>query len=68
MKAIKFKKNCNFKGEYYEAGDELKGFTKNDIVGIRKLNEKGFIEPLTQKELISIEKGSFFNTKKIEEE
>lgn len=68
MKTIKFKQNCNFNGEYYEAGDELKNFTKNDIAGIRKLNEKGFIEPLTQKELISIEKGSFFNSKKIEEE
>lgn len=68
MKIIKFKRNCNYKGKTYNVGDELKNITKNDISDIRKLNEKGFIEPLTQEELNQIADGSFFNKKKSKEE
>ena len=67
MKAIKFIKNCNYNGKTYFVGDELKDV--KDIQGINRLNEKGFIEPLTQKELIQIKNGSFFiNKNKTEEE
>lgn len=37
----------------YVAGDEIKNLTYEQIV---KLNEKGFIEPLTYKDLVLIER------------
>ena len=37
----------------YVAGDEIKDLTYEQIV---KLNEKGFIEPLTYKDLVLIER------------
>lgn len=40
------------KGDYI-AGDEIKGLTYNQIV---KLNEKGFIAPLTHKDLVLIQR------------
>ena len=48
MKPIKAKILCSYKGTWYEAGDEIKVETKEDLV---KLNEKGFIEPLTSKDI-----------------
>ena len=48
MKPIKAKVLCSYKGIWYEAGDEIKVETKEDLV---KLNEKGFIEPLTIKDI-----------------
>ena len=48
MKPIKAKVLCSYKGTWYEAGDEIKAETKEDLV---KLNEKGFIEPLTFKDI-----------------
>lgn len=48
MKPIKVKVLCSYKGTWYEAGDEIKVETKEDLV---KLNEKGFIEPLTFKDI-----------------
>ena len=48
MKPIKAKVLCSYKGTWYEAGDEIKVETKEDLV---KLNEKGFIEPLTFKDM-----------------
>ena len=48
MKSIKAKVLCSYKGTWYEAGDEIKVETKEDLV---KLNEKGFIEPLTFKDI-----------------
>nr|DAF88313.1 MAG TPA: hypothetical protein [Siphoviridae sp. ctt8434] len=48
MKPIKAKVLCSYKGAWYEAGDEIKVETKEDLV---KLNEKGFIEPLTFKDI-----------------
>ena len=48
MKPIKAKVLCSYKGTWYEAGDEIKVETKEELV---KLNEKGFIEPLTIKDI-----------------
>ena len=48
MKPIKAKILCSYKGTWYEAGDEIKVETKEDLV---RLNEKGFIEPLTFKDI-----------------
>ena len=48
MKPIKAKVLCSYKGTWYEAGDEIKVETKEDLV---KLNEKGFIEPITFKDI-----------------
>ena len=51
MKPIKAKVLCSYKGTWYEAGDEIKVETKEDLV---KLNEKGFIEPLTFKDIQNV--------------
>ena len=48
MKPIKAKVLCSYKGTWYEAGDKIKVETKEDLVN---LNEKGFIEPLTIKDI-----------------
>ena len=40
------------RGDYIK-GDEIKGLTYNQIV---KLNEKGFIEPLSFKDLVLIKR------------
>ena len=48
MKPIKAKVLCSYKGTWYEAGDEIKVETKEDLV---RLNEKGFIESLTFKDI-----------------
>ena len=48
MKPIKAKVLCSYKGTWYEAGDEIKVETKEELV---KLNENGFIEPLTFKDI-----------------
>lgn len=53
MKPIKAKVLCSYKGTWYEAGDEIKVETKEDLVN---LNEKGFIEPLTFKDIQNFEK------------
>ena len=53
MKPIKAKVLCSYKGTWYEAGDEIKVETKEDLV---KLNEKGFIEPLTFKDIQNFDK------------
>ena len=48
MKPIKAKVLFSHKGIWYETGDEVKVETKEELV---KLNEKGFIEPLTIKDI-----------------
>lgn len=40
--------NCKFNGVYYEKGEVLDVKTKEQM---QYLNEKGFIEPLTQKQI-----------------
>ena len=47
------KKDFTRKGEPIFAGDELKVNTVEELV---KLNEKGFIEPLTLKEIVQFKK------------
>lgn len=42
------KKNCQINGTYYNAGDEVIVKTKEQLL---KLNERGFIQPLTPKEI-----------------
>ena len=48
MKPIKAKMLFSYKGVWYEAGDEIKVDNKEDLI---RLNEKGFIEPLTFKDI-----------------
>lgn len=45
--------DCGFNGEYYVKGEEIPNLTYDQIV---YLNEKGFIEPLDFKALVSIKK------------
>lgn len=47
MKIIAYE-NFNLNGVFYEKGDEVKNLTKEQVT---VLNEKGFIEPLTPKQL-----------------
>lgn len=53
MKKLIAKKDFIVDGIAFIKGDEV---NIKDIVTIRKLNEKGFIEPLNFKELIIIER------------
>ena len=53
MKKLIAKKDFTLNGDTYIVGDEIK---IDDISIIRKLNEKGFIEPLDFKELVIIER------------
>ena len=48
MKEIKAKTTFSFNGEIYEKGDIVKVFNINDLV---RLNERGFIEPLSAKDI-----------------
>lgn len=48
MKPIKAKTNFILNGVYYEKNDEVIIDNKADLV---RLNEKGYIEPLTPKEI-----------------
>lgn len=47
------KKDFTRNGEYVFVGDEIKA---NDISEIVRLNEKGFIEPLTFKDIVQLKK------------
>ena len=62
MKQIVIKKECNIKDKKYNLGDEFKP-KKEDMALLCKLNEKGFIEPLTKEELLEI--SSSFNLAKL---
>lgn len=62
MKPIKARILFSHKGTWYEKGNEIKVETKEELV---KLNEKGFIEPLTFKEIENFGKEE---TKKRKEE
>lgn len=53
MKSIKAKKDFEIGGKYFFTNEEV---DLKDISIIKTLNEKGFIEPLTLKELIQLEK------------
>lgn len=53
MKKIIAKMDFTIENKQYIVGDEIK---INDIEIIRKLNEKGFIEPLNYRDLVLIER------------
>ncbi len=53
MKKLEAKKDFTLDGVDYIVDDEVK---VTDIVIIRKLNEKGFIKPLTYRELVILER------------
>ena len=56
MKPIKIKRDFTMNNEYYFKGDTLeRNLTYEQIV---KLNEKGYIEPLSIKDLQEIKKGN----------
>lgn len=57
MKKIIAKKDFTVDNEYFAVGDEIDLLEVKDYKTIVILNEKGFIEPLTRKELKEIEKG-----------
>lgn len=46
---IVIKMACNIKGKRYEVGEEFKP-TKDDVLLVNRLNEKGFIEPLSKED------------------
>lgn len=48
MEVIKASKDFTFNGIYYSVNDEVK---INDFADLVKLNEKGYIKPLSAKEL-----------------
>lgn len=58
---IKIKNPCNINGKRYEIGEEFKP-KKSDMPLIIRMNERGFIEPLTKEELLIIFKN--FNLKR----
>lgn len=60
MKKVIVQKDFTANGKSYIKGDEI---DLKNIDAIRKLNEQGFIEPLTYKDLVLIEKQ--LNNKKL---
>ena len=50
---IKIKNACNINGKRYEIGEEFKP-KKTDMPLIIRMNEKGFIEPMTKDELLEL--------------
>lgn len=54
MKPVKAKKDFNIDGVYYFEGDTID--TKFTMDTLNKLNEKGYIEPLSLKDMIQYEK------------
>lgn len=62
MTEIRFKKTCNINGKKYKVGKKFNP-TVNDILLINKLNETGFIEPLTRHEMSEIYKKLIENRK-----
>lgn len=65
MKKVIARIDFTANGIGYIAGDEITGLTYNQIV---KLNEQGFIEPLTFKDLVLIKRELGNNKNKKEEE
>lgn len=63
MKKIIAKKDFTIDDDYFAIGEEIDLLEVKDYKTIVILNEKGFIEPLTRKELKEIKKG-FENPKK----
>lgn len=53
MKKVIAKKDFIFNGNHYIVGDEVK---IDNMETITKLNEKGFIEPFSYKDLVILER------------
>lgn len=53
--------DCKINGVFYEKGDEVEVRT---VEQLSKLNEKGFIEPLTPKQIQEFNKGGIINVRK----
>lgn len=71
MENVKFKKDANLNGEIYFSGQVVSVREFKNKEDIWKLNEKGFIEPITYKEYLEIlnkDKSPFKQRPKIEEE
>ena len=64
MKAIKVKQDFSVNGKFYFAGDIIEDKIKYET--LVKINEKGYIEPLTLKELTQYQRE--INKPKKEEE
>lgn len=56
MKPIKFKRTCNYNGKEYKKDDILTDFT--DFSSLWKLNENGYIYPMSEKEFVKMYKES----------
>lgn len=56
MKKIVFRKNYIFNGKEYKKGETIENIETGEMVDIWRLNEKGIIEPLTEKEFEKIVK------------
>jgi len=56
--------SCQLNGAFYDKGDEIKVET---IEQLQKLNERGFIEPLSQKEIQDYFKKPVYKFNKEEE-
>ncbi len=67
MKPIVFAKDCTYLGKTYLKGTELKKYRKEDLITIWKLNEIGFIEPLSEKDFLEIKNSLNKKVKKIKE-
>lgn len=69
MEKITFKKDVFFNDGLYVKGETLAVSEVKDLKSIWKLNEKGFIEPITYKEYLQIlnKQYSSFKFKKEEE-
>ena len=65
MKEIKFKRACNLKDKTYPVGGIYKP-KKGDMPLINKINAKGFIEPLNEKELLDIANSFCLKKRKVE--
>jgi len=56
--------SCQLNGIFYDKGDEIE---VENIEQLNKLNERGFIEPLTQKQIQDYFKKPIYKFKKEEE-
>lgn len=55
MKQIEISITCTYKGKYLDKGEVIEP-TKDNIEMIELLNERGFIKPLSRKDLEEIKK------------
>lgn len=67
MKPIRVKKNGKYKNKYIYENDIIEP-TEENFEMIKILNEKGFIEPLTLREINEIEKNIYNEKSKKEDE